>query len=136
MKIPIEDWTTPDQLILIRGWARDGLTDEQIAQKIGISIRTLHRWKKHTVEKDGVKITPIANALKLGKEVIDDIVEEALLQNAKNGDTTAQIFWLKNRRPDKWRDRRSDQDQDNRRGSDIEDLSPLAELLNEPDTDD
>ena len=33
-------------------------------------------------------------------------MENALLRNAIKGDTTAQIFWLKNRRPDKWRDKR------------------------------
>jgi hypothetical protein len=34
----------------------------------------------------------------------DDRVEESLYRNALGGNTTAQIFWLKNRRPDRWRD--------------------------------
>ena len=42
------------------------------------------------------------------------------------------IFWLKNRRPDKWRDRQVETAKD----TDVEDLTSLAELLNEPDADD
>ena len=103
MSIPkVEEWTGSDQLMLLRGWARDGLTDEEIAAKIGISRSTLMRWKKYKVNGQ----YPIKAALKSGKEVIDYAVESALLKKAMEGDTTAMIFWLKNRRPDKWRDRR------------------------------
>lgn len=134
MKVPITDWLEPNKLTLLRGWARDGLTDVQIAQKIGISEKTLYNWKKYAVTKDGRQICPIAQALKDGKEVVDMAVENALLKSAIEGNTTAMIFWLKNRRPDKWRDRQ--QDQADTKADDVEDLTPLAELLNEPDTDD
>ncbi len=116
-------WLTEDGLTLLEGWARDGLTDEQIAEKIGINRATLYDWKK--------KYPNISNALKKGKEVVDIQVENALLKRAlgyefqeerversdKDGvkivqtikhvppDTTAQIFWLKNRRPDKYRNK-------------------------------
>lgn len=116
-------WLEPDGLLLLEGWARDGLTDEQIAHNIGISRGTLYDWKKAYPD--------ISNALKRGKDVVDIEVENALLKRAlgyeyteerveisdKDGrkviqttkhvaaDTTAQIFWLKNRRPDKWRDK-------------------------------
>ena len=40
------------------------------------------------------------------KEIYDDEVEEALHKKALEGDTTAMIFWLKNRRPNDWRDKR------------------------------
>ena len=79
------------------GWARDGLTDEQIAQNAGINPGTLYDWKR--------KYPQISEALKKGKEVVDFLVENALLQKALSGDVTAQIYWLKNRRPDKWRDK-------------------------------
>jgi len=129
-----------DKLILIEGWARDGLTDEQIANNLGIGKTAFYKYKKEHVN--------FANALKKGKEVIDFEVESSLLKRAlgyeytevtkerimrkdEKGqpitdihgfpcydmvvtktvkkevvpDTTAQIFWLKNRRPDKWRDK-------------------------------
>lgn len=90
-------WLEPDGLILSEGWARDGLTDEQIAQNMGIAVGTLYLWKKSHVE--------ICEALKKGKEVVDFQVENALVQAALDGNVTAQIFWLKNRRPDKFRDK-------------------------------
>ena len=90
-------WLEPDGLLLLEGWARDGLTDEQISHNIGISVKTLYVWKNEHGE--------ICEALKKGKEVVDYEVENALLNKALGGDTTAQIFWLKNRRPDKWRDK-------------------------------
>ena len=115
-----QEWLTPEGLLKIEGWARDGLTDEQIARNIGITPKTLYEWKNRFRE--------LSEALKKGKEVVDRQVENALLKRAlgykydeityENGketkrvtkevqpDTTAQIFWLKNRRPDKWRDRK------------------------------
>lgn len=118
-----ERWLEPGGLLLLEGWARDGLTDEQIAEKCGCACSTLYDWKN--------KYPEISEALKKGKEVIDIQVENALLKRAlgyeyqeerieiggKEGqkviqtikhiapDVTAQIFWLKNRRPDKWRDK-------------------------------
>lgn len=113
-----EKWLEPENLILLEGWARDGLTDEQIANNMGISKVTLYDWKK--------KYPNISNSLKKGKEVIDRMVENALIKSAlgyeyqedgmtKEGivvplrkvahpNTTALIFWLKNRSPEMWRD--------------------------------
>ena len=117
------DWITPEGLLKIEGWARDGLIDEQIAQNIGIRATTLYEWKK--------RFPQFSEALKRGKEVVDRQVENALLKRALGyeyeevkekfeggiltertvtkkevvADTTAQIFWLKNRKPDIWRDK-------------------------------
>ena len=113
-----------EKLELIEGWARDGLIDEQIAEKMGIGIRTLYEYKE--------KYPQFSQALKRNKEVVDAKVEKALLKRAlgydyeetkatmtdkgskskrierttkhAQPDTTAQIFWLKNRKPDEWRD--------------------------------
>ena len=92
-----EYWRTTDGLILLQGWARDGLKDEQIAHNMGIRRTTLYDWKN--------KYPDINDALKKGKEIVDYEVENALLKRAKQGDVTAQIFWLKNRKPEKWRDK-------------------------------
>ena len=73
-----------------------GLTDEEIAVILGISPRTLNYWKKNP---------EFLQALKRGKLKADFQVTKKLYENAKNGDNTAIIFWLKNRRPDLWRDR-------------------------------
>jgi hypothetical protein len=64
---------------------------------MGIRRTTLYDWKN--------KYPDINDALKKGKEIVDYEVENALLKRAKQGDVTAQIFWLKNRRPEKWRDK-------------------------------
>ena len=96
-----EYWKSHDGLLLIEGWARDGLTDEQIAHNIGINVATLYKWKNVHSE--------IGNALKKSKEVADRAVENALYKKALSGDTTAIIFWLKNRRPNDWRDKRETQ---------------------------
>ena len=119
-----QEWLEPEGLLKLEGWARDGLTDEQIAKNIGIKRTSLYEWKK--------KYPDISDALKKGKEVVDRAVENALLKRALGysytettkelvgtkmivtkevvkevqPDTTAQIFWLKNRRPDIWRDRK------------------------------
>lgn len=96
-----EKWLKEENLLLLEGWARDGLTDEQITKNIGITVSTFYEWKK--------KYSEISESLKKGKEVVDYEVENALLSSALGGNTTAQIFWLKNRRPDKWRDKQKDE---------------------------
>lgn len=100
----INDWLEKDKLILLEGWARDGLTDKQIAENIGINRTTLYDWKKKEIN--------ITDALKKGKEVVDFEVENALLKSALEGNTTAQIFWLKNRQTKKWRDKVENADND------------------------
>lgn len=92
-----QKWLEPESLILLEGWARDGLTDEEIAKNMGVRTSTLYEWKN--------KYSEISEALKKGKEFADYQIENALYNSALDGNTTAQIFWLKNRRPDKWRDK-------------------------------
>lgn len=89
------EWLTEDGLTCLRGWAREGATDEQIAEYMGISRSTLYEWKK--------KYPDISDALKKGKAVVDFEVENALLNKALSGDVTACIYWLNNRKRDKWR---------------------------------
>jgi hypothetical protein len=125
-----------EKLVQVAGWARNGLTDAQIAHNLGISVDTFYTYKKEHPE--------FAEALKVNKEIADLAVENALFKRA-NGyqyeevtyeriettvvepdgsihlepgtkiktvikqqapDVTAQIFWLKNRKPAEWRDKR------------------------------
>lgn len=102
-----EEWLTAEGLILLEGWSRDGLTEKQIAKNMGVSLTSLKKYKNNH--------PTIMTALKKGKAVIDYEVENALLKNALEGDTTAQIFWLKNRRADMWRNKvETNQKQQNR----------------------
>ena len=159
------EWLTKEGLLKIEGWARDGLTDEQIAHNMGISRSTLNEWKK--------KYPDISDTLKRGKEVTDIMVENSLLKRALGyeykeqkyaqvemseeehflkqqiavnkykldhpeatleeirlveigvskfksvlveektkevpPDVTAQIFWLKNRKPNEWREKQQNE---------------------------
>lgn len=92
-----QKWLEPEGLILLEGWARDGLSEEQIARNMGVSRSTLSAWKN--VHPD------ILDALKKGKEIVNYEVENALLKKALSGDVTAQIFWLKTQRADKFREK-------------------------------
>lgn len=76
-----------------------GLDDEQVAKEIGITRKTLYNWRK--------KSKTIENAVNIGKASVDQKVENALLQSALSGNVTAMIFWLKNRKPNKWRERQT-----------------------------
>jgi transposase len=58
----------------IEGWARDGLTNKQIAQNVGVAYSTLRDWVK--------KFPALSESLKKGKEVVDRQVENALLKRA------------------------------------------------------
>ena len=149
------DWLTYEGLLKVEAWARNGLSDEQIAKNIGIAVSTLYEWKNRFPE--------FSEALKKGKEVVDIEVENALLKRAlghqvveetkealrdpkteepivdssgnsimvvtkqitKNvpPDVTAQIFWLKNRKPDVWRDRKDIDMQANIRNNPYEGLT-------------
>lgn len=130
----------------IEGWARDGLTNEQLAANMGVTVKTFYEWQ--------ARFEQFREAVKRGKAPVDIQVENALLKKALGydyeetttevieqpdgtkrkhikktikhviPDTLAQIYWLKNRRPDKWRDKPMAGDV-----SDIEDLNPLVEML-------
>lgn len=94
----IAKWESPENLILLEGWAREGLSIEQIAFNMGFKAKsTLYDYMKSS--------SAISNALKKGKEVTDYCVENALFEAAMTGNVTAQIFWLKCRQPEKWRER-------------------------------
>ncbi len=105
-----------EKLVLVEGWARDGLTDEQIANNLGISKTTFYKFKDEHSE--------LSELLKKGKEVVDYQVENALLKNALEGNVTAQIYWLNNRKPKQWKNKRENIE------SNSEEITRVEQLLN------
>lgn len=135
-----QEWLTEDGLTLIQGWARDGLTDEQISHNMGVAYSTFRDWCG--------KFSAMSAALKKGKAPVDFEVENALHKSAVGytvrikkpmklktrkqlkdkglieeerieyaeeeiyirPEVTAQIFWLKNRRRGRWCDKPVDFD--------------------------
>lgn len=122
------------RFVEIEAWKRDGLTDEQICKNLGISVDTFYRYK--------AKYSEFSEAIKKGKEVADIEVENALFKRAIGykykevikevkeidgkkstyikevikemaGDVGAQIFWLKNRKSSKWKDKQDIDIEDN-----------------------
>lgn len=124
-----QHWLTKEGLIKIEGWARDGLSEEQIARNMGISRSTLKEWK--------IRYPAIMARIKKGREVVVRELENALIKRALGYETTEEIselrydkeqgkevmkvtrttkktvppdvgalaFALKNMAADKWRDR-------------------------------
>lgn len=108
----------------IKAWCRDGATDEIICGKLGVGVSNFNRYKKEHKE--------LSDALRENKNIVDSKVVNALLRNALGyeyeevktivkkvngkdsiekeitkkvvpGDTKAQMFWLKNRDPENWK---------------------------------
>lgn len=137
MAAKYDQWLTEEGLLRIQGWARDGLTEKDIAKNMRIGVSTLREWKGRFEE--------IREALRIGKDSADRVVENALYKSAcgytvkvkkpvkvkqidydpetgrktRESETwkmveeelhfpaqvTAQIFWLKNRKPEQWREK-------------------------------
>ena len=68
----------------------------KIAEQMGIGVRTFYKWQK--------KYPQIAQAVRKGRELVDYQVEQALLDRALGGDLRAQMYWLNNRRGDRWQE--------------------------------
>lgn len=118
-----EYWLTEEGLMLIGSWARDGFTEEEIATNMGIGRSTLNEWKN--------KFIDISNTIKKNKQVSDYLVEGSVFRSVmgftktydnekvtKDGyvvkyketvyippNPLLSMFWLKNRLPDKWREK-------------------------------
>lgn len=128
-----KEWLEPDGLLKIEAWARDGLINEQIAHNIGIRRETLSEWaKKHpnigNALKRGKEVPDIEVENSLYKRAVGynyvEVTKERKL-NPDTGkyelivtkevtkqvipDTTAMIYWLKNRKPKQWRDKPIDE---------------------------
>lgn len=121
------------KLLLIEAWARDGLIDEDIAKKLGVAYSTFRKYRDEyqalsAALKRGKEVADIEveNALfkravgyqydevtRESEKAIDPdtgqivtvMVETKRVTKEVQPETAAAIFWLKNRRPDKWRDK-------------------------------
>jgi transposase len=126
----------PEMIAQAAALARDGATDADIAEALGIARQTIYVWYNRYPE--------FRDALKAAKSSFDERIERRLAQDAEDGVTTAQIFWLKNRRPQEWRDRReteiivpetgvSDEDGISNRQLAMAALALMAEAMHETD---
>jgi hypothetical protein len=94
---PAEKYSKEFHPKLAKLFYSQGGIDREFAEYIGISEPTIHAWKKKHKE--------FRAAVRSGKLDPDMKVESALYSSAINdGSNTAQIFWLKNRRPERWKD--------------------------------
>ena len=93
----ITDWGTVEKLQLLEEWSTQGLYIKDIAAKMGISVSTVYDWMNKNPE--------IAAAIKKGRDKSIDMVENALFKSAISGNVTAMIFYLKNRAPERYKDR-------------------------------
>lgn len=91
-----QKWLEADNLLLLQGWKRNGLTDTEIANNMGVSIRTFYNYRE--------KYQKIKQATSVGKEQANFYIENKLFRKASEGNMTAIIFWLKNN----WREKYSD----------------------------
>lgn len=118
------EWLTDEKLSIIADWVRNGLTNEQICENMQIAVKTFYEWK--------ARFPQLSEVLKRNKQYCDANVENALYKRALGydvveertetdvdgvvlrtiktrrhipADTTAQIYWLNNRRANVWRNR-------------------------------
>lgn len=134
-----QEWLKPDKLTLLRDWARNGLTDVEICKKIGISHDCFYRWKKDYKEFDEAlkktreivdseveeslykKAMGFSTILKKsikckkvyydeeGRRCEEEILKEGFEEQYIPPDVTAQIFWLKNKRGETWREKQPEE---------------------------
>lgn len=87
----------PEYAAEARNYCLLGATNDNLSQFFGVNVSTIRDWTKRQPE--------FAEAVRNGKIVADGKVARALYEKAVSGDTTACIFWLKNRQKHAWRDR-------------------------------
>lgn len=133
-------WVNGDGLVTIKKWVEDGLFDKQIANNIGITPKTLCEWKNKyetfkTVfdEARGVACLELVNATfksakgyYVNEQMIDANGNKRLVKKWIPGNTSAQIFLLKNWIPTKYKDRH-----DVKVDGDVNVKNPFAELTTE-----
>ena len=87
----------PEYAELGRKYCLLGATDENLAEFFDVTVTTINNWK--------IEHPEFFESIKKGKHEADALVAASLYQTALDGNTTAQIFWLKNRSKAHWRDK-------------------------------
>ena len=120
-----KQWITPEGLEVVGNWCRIGYTDIQIAEKMGITERTLYLWKNKFPEfKAAMDVNKLDFDIMLTEQLLkrgqDQVVKEkkVIVEKTPSGeqrqrveeseryipaDVNAIKFWLMNRHPDLWR---------------------------------
>ena len=162
-KAKFDEWLEPDNILRLTAWARDGYTHEQIAEKMGIRAKTLWQWRKRfdiigNALKQGKEPydIEIENALhdsakgyfvtvkkpmklrrvrqKAGEgRIEEEYVEYVDEQQYIPPQVAAQIFYLKNRKAQDWREKRETVVEMNDQA--MKNMTTLAALINHPQAD-
>lgn len=120
-----KQWITPEGLEAVGNWCRIGYTDIQIAEKIGITERTLYLWKnKYPEFKEALDVNKLDFDIMLTEQLLkrgqDQVVKEkkVIVEKTPTGEQRQRVeeseryipadvgaikFWLMNRHPDLWR---------------------------------
>lgn len=124
----IRRWLEPEQLALLELWAREGFGEERIAGEAGVSLKTLRQWRRRhpeiaaALEKGegsearvegsllrravGYRYNEVTRELKKDAETGESrLTVTKIVEKEVQPDTTALMFWLKNRKPELWRDK-------------------------------
>lgn len=128
-------WTSKEGLALIRDWVRNGYINDELAKLMKIAPSTLYEWQNKFSEiaealKDEKQVAdakvesetyrmatgyyyPEEQAMKVKEESYDDEgrkvtrekIEIITLNRYKPAEPTVNMFWLKNRRPETWKEK-------------------------------
>ena len=159
----LQQWLEPDNLLLIQAWARDGFTDHAISEKMGINPSTLWTWKKKVPQISNAlartkEIVDIEVENKLYESCIgfkakvkEPIKLKKIMQKAGEGrieeehieyaereiyiapNVIAQKFWLANRKPNEWREKREIVADVSENAA--KNMQTIADLINSPKPD-
>lgn len=121
----------------VKGMYRDGAADKEVAERIGVSLKTITNWKVDHPEfaavcDEGKEAADYAVEAALYKKAVGfnyvekkiikkngEIVQEEIFQKAALPDATACAVWLNNRKPDKWK-------RDNARSTALEEQASIT----------
>lgn len=98
----IEKWEKPENLKKITDWASTGMTTKCLSGNMGVSTTTLYKW----INKSEL----IKQALEEGvTETVENVENALYLAATEDRNFNAIRFFLVNRAPDRWKDKRENE---------------------------